>query len=167
MSGTKINEIPNFVKKLNLVSGKFHTTNCSHDTRNEIKNRSKEPTHLFKVLELLVALEPLLLAHAAVDADGREVLLDEELGQGDAALDRADKDDNLGERKFQRKRSHVKSCCTRSRMNKKENKIFGFQKERVTGSIKFYLAPRFVSSRKFGTTIQPEVTLQQEKKKTN
>ena len=39
--------------------------------------------------------QPLLLAHAPVDGDGGEVLLDEELRQGDAPLHALDEDDHL------------------------------------------------------------------------
>ena len=38
---------------------------------------------------------PLFLGHDSVDGDGWEVLLHEELGEGHAALDRLDEDDDL------------------------------------------------------------------------
>jgi hypothetical protein len=54
--------------------------------------------YLLEVFELLVSGEALLLGHAAVDGDGREVLLCQQLGQGDAPLHRLDEDDNLKEK---------------------------------------------------------------------
>ena len=58
---------------------------------------SWEHTHLLEILELLVAGEPLLLVHAAVDGDGREVLLDQQLRQGHAALHALHEDHHLRE----------------------------------------------------------------------
>jgi len=52
-------------------------------------------TYLLEVLELLVPGEALLLSHASVDGDGREVLLCEKLGQGHAALYGLDEYDHL------------------------------------------------------------------------
>ena len=52
-------------------------------------------THLLEILELLVAGEPLLLVHAAVDGDGREVLLDQQLRQGHATLHALHEDHHL------------------------------------------------------------------------
>ena len=46
---------------------------------------------------LLIPAESLLLAHAPVDGNGGEVLLYEELGEGNTPLDRLDKDDDLVE----------------------------------------------------------------------
>ena len=51
--------------------------------------------HLLEVLELLVPGEPLLLAHPPVDGYGREVLLDQQLGQCHTPLDTLHKDDHL------------------------------------------------------------------------
>ena len=39
--------------------------------------------------------QPLLLAHPPVDGDGGEVLLNQQLGQGHAALHRLDEDNHL------------------------------------------------------------------------
>ncbi len=47
------------------------------------------------VCEVCVQRSPLLLGHGAVDGDGREVLLDEQLGERHAALHRLDEDDHL------------------------------------------------------------------------
>merc|ERR1719336_2444938 len=52
---------------------------------------------LLEVLELLVPGKPLLLAHAPVDGDGREVLLNQQLGQCHAPLHRLDEDHHLVE----------------------------------------------------------------------
>ena len=52
-------------------------------------------TNLLEVLELLVSGEALLLRHAAVDGDGGEVLLSQQLGEGYAALNRLDEDHHL------------------------------------------------------------------------
>merc|ERR1712203_775251 len=52
---------------------------------------------LLEVLELLVPGQPLLLAHPPVDGDGGEVLLNQQLSQGHAALHRLDEDDHLVE----------------------------------------------------------------------
>ncbi len=51
--------------------------------------------YLLEVFELLVSGETLFLGHAAVDGDGGEVLLRQQLGQGDAPLHRLDEDDDL------------------------------------------------------------------------
>ena len=51
--------------------------------------------YLLEILELLVSGQPLLLVHASVNGDGGEVLLDQELGEGNAALDALHEDDNL------------------------------------------------------------------------
>ena len=52
---------------------------------------------LLEILELLVARESLLLSHASVNGDGGEILLYEELGQGNTSLHGLDKDDDLQE----------------------------------------------------------------------
>ena len=52
-------------------------------------------SYLLEILELLIPREPLLLVHAPVDGDGGEVLLDEELREGDAPLHALDEDDHL------------------------------------------------------------------------
>ena len=49
-----------------------------------------------KVFERLEPLTPLLLVEPAVDAQRREVALDEQLRERLRALDRLDEDDNLG-----------------------------------------------------------------------
>ena len=46
---------------------------------------------------VLVPGEPLLLAHAPMNGDGGEVLLDQQLGHGDTALHRLHEDHHLGE----------------------------------------------------------------------
>ncbi len=80
--------------------------NCT--PRNELPTGSLDPiisqklypsqvNYLLEVFELLVSGEALLLGHAAVDGDGGEVLLCQQLGQGDAPLHRLDEDDNLKE----------------------------------------------------------------------
>ena len=51
-----------------------------------------------EILELLVARESLLLSHASVNGNGGEILLYEELSQGNTSLHRLDKDDDLQER---------------------------------------------------------------------
>ena len=53
--------------------------------------------YLLEILERLVARQTLLLAHAPVNGDRGEVLLDQELRQGHAPLDRLDEDDHLVE----------------------------------------------------------------------
>merc|ERR1719273_1044003 len=50
---------------------------------------------LLESLELLVARESLLLSHASVNGDGWEILLYEELGQGNTSLHGLDEDDDL------------------------------------------------------------------------
>ena len=50
---------------------------------------------LLEILELLVPRQSLLLSHPPVDGDGWEVLLNQELGQSHATLDRLHKNDNL------------------------------------------------------------------------
>ena len=54
-------------------------------------------SYLLEILELLVPRQPLLLIHATVDGDGREVLLNQQLGQGSTSLHTLDKDDHLVE----------------------------------------------------------------------
>ena len=67
------------------------------DTKDEIRlwEDLSLCTHLLEILELLVAGEPLLLVHAAVDGDGREVLLDQQLRQGHATLHALHEDHHL------------------------------------------------------------------------
>ena len=60
------------------------------------QSQSYTHSYLLEVLELLVARQALLLVHAPVDGDGGEVLLDEELREGDAPLHALDEDDHLG-----------------------------------------------------------------------
>ena len=62
-----------------------------------------------KVFERLEPLTPLLLVEPAVDAQRREVALDEQLRERLRALDRLDEDDNLGgkEREGQNKEVYV------------------------------------------------------------
>ena len=50
-----------------------------------------------EILELLVARESLLLSHASVNGDGGEILLYEELSQGNTSLHGLHKDDDLQE----------------------------------------------------------------------
>ena len=50
---------------------------------------------LLEILELLVSGESLLLSHASVNGDGGEILLYEELGQGNTSLHGLHKDDDL------------------------------------------------------------------------
>ena len=50
---------------------------------------------LLEVFEGLVSLQAFLLRHAAVNRDGREVLVVEELSKGHAALHRPHEDDDL------------------------------------------------------------------------
>ena len=52
-------------------------------------------TNLLEILELLISGQSFLLGHAAVDGDGREVLLGQELGQSHAALNGLDEDHHL------------------------------------------------------------------------
>merc|ERR1719264_2520225 len=52
---------------------------------------------LLEVLELLIPGQPLLLAHPPVDGDGGEVLLNQQLSQGHAALHRLDENNHLVE----------------------------------------------------------------------
>merc|ERR1719237_716083 len=65
-----------------------------HAAPEEVR-RHQDP--LLEVLELLVAGEPLLLVHAAVDGDGREVLLDQQLRKGHAPLHAFHEDNHLVE----------------------------------------------------------------------
>lgn len=51
--------------------------------------------YLLEVLKLLVACQPLLLVHATMDGDGREILLNQKLGESCAPLHGLDKDDDL------------------------------------------------------------------------
>ena len=51
---------------------------------------------LLEVLELLISREALFLRHGAMNGDGGEVLLDEELREGDATRNRLHEDDHLG-----------------------------------------------------------------------
>jgi len=52
---------------------------------------------LLEILKLLVAREPLFLRHGSMDADGWEVLLDQELRQSDATGNGFHENDNLVE----------------------------------------------------------------------
>merc|ERR1719323_656550 len=61
------------------------------------KQAGGDQNPLLEDLELLVPGEPLLLAHAPVDGDGREVLLNQQLGQCHAPLHRLDEDHHLVE----------------------------------------------------------------------
>ena len=71
----------------------------SHHTETWFTPLHGDITNLFKVLELLVAFQALLLGHAPVDGDRRKVLLDEQLRQSDTTLHAANEDDNLRRRK--------------------------------------------------------------------
>ena len=51
----------------------------------------------FDSVMFLVPGEPLLLAHAPMNGDGGEVLLDQQLGHGNTALHRLHEDHHLGE----------------------------------------------------------------------
>ena len=73
--------------------------------------------YLLEILELLVPRQPLLLVHATVDGDGREVLLNQQLGQGSAPLHTLDKDHHLVELQNVQKLKRRGNCCQSRRRN--------------------------------------------------
>ncbi len=66
--------------------------------------------YLLEVFELLVSGEALLLGLSAVDGDGREVLLCQQLGQGDAPLHRPENEGyvKLGHRQIRHQGNYLK-----------------------------------------------------------
>ena len=54
-------------------------------------------SYLLEIFKLLVSRQPLFLVHSPVDSDGWEVLLDQELSQGGAALNALDENHHLVE----------------------------------------------------------------------
>jgi hypothetical protein len=74
-----------------VVDGQVDTLNIDTTT----KDVSGDANALLEVLELLVALDTLLLADTGVHSDGGEVALAEELVELSAAEGRLDKDDDL------------------------------------------------------------------------
>ena len=90
-----------------VVEHNVHSLNV-HATTEQI---CRHQNTLLEVLELLIALQsarthnktqhmgtmrsPLRLLHAAMNGDGREVLLNEQLVERDAAVDRLHEDDHL------------------------------------------------------------------------
>lgn len=52
-------------------------------------------THLLEVLELLIPRQTFLLSHTPVNADRREVLFSQELGESHTSLYRLDENDDL------------------------------------------------------------------------
>merc|ERR1719361_1316118 len=65
------------------------------DVHSTPKQVGGDQNPLLEVLELLVPGQPLLLAHAPVDSDGGEVLLDQQLRQRHASLHGLDEDHHL------------------------------------------------------------------------
>ena len=71
---------------------KTYKENCN-GTLTATKQIGGHKQTLLKVLELLIAIQTLLLGHCAVDGDGGKVLLHQQLAQSHASLNRLRKDD--------------------------------------------------------------------------